>query len=89
MIEIEVRLFNSLSKYKVRNLQLPQGSRVGDALRRLQIPDQEIYLTLLNGRNIMSSLGGQIEREHPLSPSDCLALSGPVPFSRAYGAPVV
>ncbi len=89
MFEIEVRLFNSLSKYRMNRLSLPAGSRVGDALQRLQIPEQDIYLTLLNGRNIMSSLGGHIEREHPLKPGDRLALSGPVPYSRAYGAPVV
>ena len=89
MIEIEIRLFNSLQKYHLDRLRLEAGCTVGDALRRLAIPDGEIYLTLLNGRNIMQSLGGGIEREHPLKQGDILALSGPVPFSRAYGAPVV
>ncbi len=89
VIEIEVRLFNSLQKYHLDSLRLEEGSTVGDALRLLAIPDGEIYLTLLNGRNIMQSLGGGIEREHSLQQGDVLALSGPVPFSRAYGAPVV
>ncbi len=89
MIEIEIRLFNSLQKYHLDRLRLKGGSTVGDALRLLAIPDGEIYLTLLNGRNIMQSPGGGIERQHRLQQGDVLALSGPVPFSRAYGAPVV
>ncbi len=89
MIEIEIRLFNSLQKYHLDRLRLTGGSTVGDALRLLGIPDGEIYLTLLNGRNIMQSPSGGIERQHRLQQGDVLALSGPVPFSRAYGAPVV
>ena len=55
MIEIEIRLFNSLQKYHLDRLRLQRGSTVGDALCLLAIPDGEIYLTLLNGRNIMRS----------------------------------
>ncbi|MCP3663380.1 MAG: hypothetical protein GY696_12945 [Gammaproteobacteria bacterium] len=88
-MKIEVRLFNSLGRYGVNSLQLPDAATVDLALSNLAIPESEIYLTLLNGRNIMTALGGDIERHHPLTDGDVLALSGPVPFSRAYGAPVV
>ncbi len=89
MIDIEIRLFNSLAKYGINRLSLSDSDTVADAMRRLDIPERDIYLVLLNGRNIMESLGGGIEREHRLRHGDTLALSGPVPFSRAYGAPVV
>ncbi len=89
MIKIEIRLFNSLGKYRINSLQLGEVSTVDDALGHLKIPEHEIYLILLNGQNIMQALGEGIEREHLLNHGDVLALSGPVPFSRAYGAPVV
>jgi hypothetical protein len=55
----------------------------------LSILEQEIYRVLPKGRKVMESLGGGIEREHGLKSRDVLAFSGPVPFSRAYGAAVV
>jgi len=88
-ITIEVRLFNSLSRYGQGRLELPAGSTVADALARLAVPGSAIFLSLLNGRNISRSLGGGVEGDHRLRDGDCLALSGPVPFSRGYGAPVV
>ncbi len=89
MPQIEIRLFNSLARYQSPGRSMDGPSTVGEVLDRLQIPEREIYLVLLNGRNIMHSLGGGIEKHHLLQPGDVLALSGPVPFSRAYGAPVV
>ena len=89
MISVEIRLFNSLSRYSVGALELPEGSTVADALARIPVPSREIFLSLLNGRNISSALGGDVEGHHPLAHGDCLALSGPVPFSRGYGAPIV
>ncbi len=86
-MEIEVRLFNSLRKYGPRTLELPEESRVGDALARLPVPRQEIHVALLNGRNIMGD--GEIETDRPLSPGDVLAFSGPVPWSKGYGSAVV
>ena len=89
MIDIEIRLFNSLGKYGIKQLSLQEPCTVADALDRLPVPRGEIYVALLNGSNITESLGGRVEGEHRLNDGDTLALSGPVPFSRAYGAPVV
>jgi len=86
-MEIEVRLFNSLRKYGPRRLELPDQSRVEDALARLRIPEEEIHVVLLNGRNILEA--GCIDRRHPLCDGDVLALSGPVPWSKGYGSAVV
>jgi sulfur carrier protein ThiS len=88
-IDIEIRLFNSLSKYGIKQLGLQEPCTVADALDQLPIPPEEIYVALLNGKNITESLGGMVEGGHRLIDGDTLALSGPIPFSRAYGAPVV
>lgn len=89
MINIEIRLFNSLGKYGIKQLNLQEPCTAAGALDRLPIPPGEIYVVLLNGSNITESLGGRVEGGHRLNDGDTLALSGPVPFSRAYGAPVV
>jgi len=86
-MEIEVRLFNSLRKYGPRRLELAEESRVGDVLARLQIPEEEIHVVLLNGRNILEKEG--IDRRRKLADGDVLALSGPVPWSKGYGSAVV
>lgn len=90
MIEIEVCLFNSLSRYAregILRLRLPAGAGPLEAVRCLGVPPEEIFVAWNNGHNIMSSLGGEFEPV-ALADGDRLALSGPVPFSRAYGAPV-
>lgn len=88
-IEIELRLFNSLCRYGAGGpLRVPKKATVGEVVNRLAIPSHEIYVSWLNGHNIMQSLGGVLEAEHALAPGDVLALSGPVPFSRSYGTPV-
>jgi hypothetical protein len=95
LIKLEVRLFNSLSRYAGASnplaLTLPEGSTIGDALTRLPVPVQEIFLLTLNGRNVMRGFGPEagIETEHPLGEGDVLAASGPIPFSRGYGSPVI
>lgn len=95
MIELKIRFFNSLTRYAGKRnpaaLMLPEGSTVGDALERLDVPEQEIFLLTLNGRNVMRGFGfgSGIETERELQEGDVLALSGPVPFSRGYGSPVI
>ncbi len=95
MINLEVRLFNSLARYAGASnpfvLSLPEGATIGDALRRLPVPVQEIFLLTLNGRNVMRGFGPEsgIETERPLFEGDVLAASGPIPFSRGYGSPVI
>ncbi len=95
MIEITIRLFNSLSRYadggKPFSMALQDNMTVGEALKILPAPESEIFLLLHNGRNIMQGYGcnSGIEKEHILEHGDVLAFSGPVPFSRGYGAAVV
>jgi hypothetical protein len=95
VIQVEVRLFNTLSKYARDGARfcfnLPSRATVGDVLRRLDVPESEIFLLLHNGRNIMRGFGfnSGLERERVLANGDVLAFSGPVPFSRGYGSPVI
>lgn len=100
MIQVEVHLFNSLTRYVAEydrrkspwdeplRLSLPAGTHPAEVARRLGIPEREIYVAWHNGRNIMTTFGGGFEEGVVLTDGDRLALSGPVPFSRAYGAPV-
>ena len=95
MVRVTVRLFNSLGRFGGQrpffSLSLPTGSRVADVLGSLPVPESDIFLVLHNGHNIMRGFGFQsgIESEHLLQDGVILALSGPVPFSRGYGSPVV
>ena len=92
MPTIEVHLYNSLLRYGPGNrpfpLEVADGTRPTDVARRLGIPLTEIFVAWRNGRNLMVRLHGPIEDGVVLEDGDRLAFSGPVPFSRAYGAPV-
>lgn len=95
-IEIEVRLFNSLVRHAgkegpVRRLTLEAGATVGDIVDMMCLPVPDVFLVLLNGRDVTPGLyqGGHINREAVLDHGDVLAFSGPVPYSFGYGAPVV
>ena len=94
-ITIEVRCFNSLAKYagcdgSRRKITLPAGAKVGELAAILGIPVKEIFLALVNGRDITKGLvGATIAIEHSLSEGDIVAFSGAVPYSYGYGAPVV
>ena len=93
-VTIEVRLFNSLHKYRgdmgaAIRLSLPAGSSVGDILQKLAIPADKVHLALRNGRDITPSLHTAINTETALDEGDVIALSGPVPYSWGYGAPIV
>jgi hypothetical protein len=93
-IAVEVRLFNSLSRFGGREgprriLSLPAGGTLGDVLDRLRIPQSEVFLALQNGRDVTASLHTGINTERTLDEGDVVALSGPVPYSWGYGSPVV
>ncbi|HRX37629.1 MAG TPA: MoaD/ThiS family protein [Aestuariivirga sp.] len=95
-IRVEVRLFNSLTKFAgqegaCRMLELMAGATVGDLVDELKLPAPEVFLVLRNGRDVSPGLygGGRFNREAPLDDGDVVALSGPVPYSYGYGAPVV
>ncbi|MCC7016830.1 MAG: MoaD/ThiS family protein [Rhodospirillales bacterium] len=95
IVRIEVRLFNSLARPRPQGdsalaLELPAGSVLGDALRRLELRPEAVFLALCNGRDVSPGPAGRdLNLEHALEDGDVLALSGPVPYSWGYGAPVV
>jgi hypothetical protein len=94
-IEVEVRLFNSMTKRADggpprRKLSVPAGTTVGHVARELGITIDEIYLVLVNGKDITPGLiGEKIKDYHMLDDGDVVAFSGAVPYSFGYGAPVV
>jgi hypothetical protein len=55
------------------------------------LPIPEIFLVLRNGRDVTPGIyqGGVVNTEVALDDGDVIAFSGPVPYSWAYGAPVV
>ena len=95
VISVEVRLFNSLTRYAGpegtrRRLLLPAGTTVGELAARLAIPCSDLFLVLINGRDITPGLVGDAVREqHQVEEGDVVAFSGAVPYSYGYGAPVV
>ncbi len=95
VVRIEVRLFNSLARAHPLGssglvLELPAGSVLGDALRRLGLRPEAVFLALRNGRDVSPGpVGRGLNLAHALEDGDVLALSGPVPYSWGYGAPVV
>ncbi|MGI9493258.1 MAG: MoaD/ThiS family protein [Geminicoccaceae bacterium] len=93
-VTIEARLFNSLSHYApegtcFQRISLPAGSTVGDLVKQLSIPLREVFLVLRNGKDVTPSLYGRINTDTVIDEGDVIALSGPVPYSWGYGAPVV
>lgn len=92
-ISVELRLFNRVQRHAGgaptrRCLDLPPGATVGEVLGALAIPADEIFIAFVNGRDI-SAAPGEPGLGHVLDEGDVLALSGPVPYSWGYGAPVV
>ncbi len=94
-ITVEVRLFNRISRYANgqgarHRLSVPAGTTVGELVDRLQIPRAEVFLVLVNGRDVTPGLvGADFKDYHLIEEGDVVALSGPVPYSYGYGAPVV
>lgn len=95
-ITVEVRLFNSLSRFTrsetfAEKIVVEAGATVGDLIQRFRLPIPDIFLVLKNGRDITPGLyqGGVVNTEAVLDDGDVIAFSGPVPYSYGYGAPVV
>jgi hypothetical protein len=86
MITLEIRLFNKMRKYAADSrsrfqLIVPENVTYPALLK---IPSKDVFVAFRNGRNVT------LFPEHDtLADGDTIALSGPVPFSRGYGAPVV
>ena len=93
-IRVKVRLFNTVaSKMGATSgevaLELPPGSTIEDVVKRLNIPLGNVFLVLLNGRDVTPTLKGPLNVDEFLEDGDVVAFSGPVPYSAGYGAPVI
>ncbi|MBI3443785.1 MAG: MoaD/ThiS family protein [Magnetospirillum sp.] len=92
-IRVTVKMFNSLSPYAggcaPKRLEVPAGTIIGDLAARFRVPTDEIFLVLLNGKDVTRQLGAPVNLARELDDGDEVALSGPVPYSWGYGAPIV
>ena len=94
-VTVQAKLFNSLNRFSppsgpIQMMDFPAGATVGDLIRQLNVPLDEIFLVLRNGRDITPGLVGErVNTMATLDDGDVIALSGPVPYSYGYGAPVV
>ncbi len=93
-VSVTVRAFNSITKYCDKNklnqeLEYPAGATLEDIVSDFKVPLSELYLILVNGRDVSPGLIGDLHLSHELEDGDVIALSGPAPYSYAYGAPVV
>lgn len=93
-ISFEVRLFNSLhmrgnGASGGRPLTLPAGATVADVLQHIGVQVCDVFLVLVNGKDITPDLGTSVRIDYAVQDGDVLAFSGPVPYSWGYGAPIV
>ena len=94
-VSVEVRFFNAIARYAGprgmrQKMTVPAGTTVGELADRLGVPRKELFLVLVNGRDITPGLVGDgIKDYHVLDDGDVIALSGAVPYSYGYGSPVV
>ena len=68
-------------------MRVNAGSTVADLVRSLGVDARDVYVAFRNGRPLGRGLAGAAGVL--LEEGDVVALSGPVPFSWGYGAPVV
>ena len=93
-VRVEVRLFNSLSQHlgpgnNIQHMEFPAGSTIADILERLRIDRKRVFYVLRNGRDVTKELHGPVNVDVFLEEGDVIALSGPVPYSWGYGAPIM
>jgi len=69
---------------KLNTGTLPQGSTIVDALQHLPVPEEDLFLLTLNGRNDMRGLAlrSGIETGRELREGDVLSVSRLVPPTR-------
>lgn len=93
-LTIHVRLFNRIlrdfgqGRGVTTELAVEPGTAVADILQRFGIPVSEVFIAFINGQDIATE-PGVLDLSRQLEEGDTLALSGPVPYSWGYGAPVV
>ncbi len=93
-VRVTVKLFNKVAAETgvgagEMRLELEPGSTIADVVAKLGIPLNEVFLVLLNGRDVTPTLRGPLNVDEFLEDGDVIAFSGPVPYSAGYGAPVV
>ena len=90
-MRFEVRFFNSMRRHSggklTRLLELNEQPTVLDVIRSFRIPPEDVHLVFRNGRVIGHSIDET--GSTTITQGDIIGLSGPVPFSRGYGSPVV
>ena len=91
MIKLDILLFNKLQKYAENGqrrfvLSVPENSAPRDVINQLGIPSEEVYLIMRNGRTVGGRTGNI---EVALENGDRVAFSGPIPYHRLYGSPVI
>jgi len=71
-MKVEIRLFASLRKYSLpqEEMELAEGTTVGDLLERIGISHSEVAVALVNGRHAPNEL--------PLSDGETIALFPPI-----------
>ncbi len=69
---VEVRLFAFFreGRFKEKELELPEGSSLGDLLAQLEIPQKDAKITIVNGSGVSP--------EHELSDHDVIAIVPPI-----------
>lgn len=93
-VSVEVWLFNSMTRFARSgnthlNIDMPAGSDIASLVNRLGIPIDQIFLVFVNGKDITPTLHNGIRSTYVLDQDDVIAISGPVPYSWGYGAPIV
>lgn len=71
-MKITVKLFATLreGRFQIESLDFEQGVTVGRIIEKLNFPDHEVALMLVNGRHV--------EPDHVLREGDTLALFPPI-----------
>ena len=69
---VEVRLFASFreGRFKEKELELPEGSLLGDLLTQLKIEQKDAKITIVNGTSVSAG--------HKLAEHDVIAIFPPI-----------
>lgn len=69
---VEVKLFASFreGRFKEKELELPQGSSLGDLLAQLEIAPKDAKIAIVNG--------SAVSAEHKLAERDVIAIFPPI-----------
>lgn len=69
---VEVRLFASFreGRFKEKELELPEGSTLGDLLAQLEIAEKDAKITIVNGTAVSAG--------HTLADRDVIAIFPPI-----------